>query len=500
MPRLVLLLALTASALSAAAIRGTIVENRTGKPLSRVSLVLQPIAGTPGSQALARTNNLGGFEFQSLAGGAYVLKASRRGFLPLEYGQKLWNSAGQPIILADDGSSFLNIRLMRYGGITGTIVDENDIGLPDHEIVAYRNTQPPQVAARGKSDDRGIYRLSGLEPGVYLVRTAGTLDEQISYVPTFSKEVLQMEDARTVQVFLDEDAAGMDIRPAHGKLFTISGVVEPPSDPCPGEVTVTLASDLGRRTVTVPCVFQFGSLPPGAYEIYAEVNEVPGWGAYTQVSLAKDVGVTLKLPLGPPSGPRPTRFDFGPSTAGGANAPQVTARRKDLAGVGPASVLQLTNNSALLAPGRWEVMLLPPPGYYASGFSGSGYVRSRTRPDGWNEFLVNDYSSVRFTLSGGPGEMHGLVKSYGDPVGGAPVYLEAYDPETRKRVVDLRMVRTDVHGVYRFQSLAPGIYRVLSTFEYQMPDTASMDLAGAQSVRVEARSDLQMDLDLYGIR
>jgi hypothetical protein len=83
---------------------------------------------------------------------------------------------------------------------------------------------------------------------------------------------------------------------------------------------------------------------------------------------------------------------------------------------------------------------------------------------------------------------------------GAPVYLEAWDPETRKRLTDLRVVRTDVRGAYRFQSLAPGTYRVLSTFEYQMPESASMDLAGAQSVRVEARNDLQMDLDLYGIR
>jgi hypothetical protein len=33
-----------------------------------------------------------------------------------------------------------------------------------------------------------------------------------------------------------------------------------------------------------------------------------------------------------------------------------------------------------------------------------------------------------------------------------------------------------------------------------MPDSASMELAGAKSVRVEARNDLQMDLDLYGIR
>jgi hypothetical protein len=491
MRRLVLALALTTS-VSAAVIRGTVVENRTGKPLSRVSVVLRPIAGTPGGQLATNTNNFGGFEFQSLVGGSYLVKASRRSFLPLEYGQKQWNSAGQPIVLTDDGSAFLNIRLMRYGGITGTIVDENDIGLSDHEVVAYRNTVPPQIAARGKSDDRGMYRISGLEPGIYLVRTTGTQDEQISYVPTFSKETQQREEARTVQVFLDEDATGMDIRPAPGKLLTISVRAEP-VDPCLVEVTITLASDLGRRTVTAPCVFQFGSLPPGAYELYAEAPEVPGvvkyQGAYTQVTLIRDdVSVSIMK-----QDVRPTRFDIAPPTAGGPA--QITARRKDLAGVGPVA------NSSLLAPGRWEASLFPPAGYYVSGFSGPGIVRTRSRPDGWNEFLANGMgSSVRFTLSGGPGEMHGVVKSAGDTVAGAPVYLEAYDPETHQRVLELRTVRTDTQGRYRFQGLSPGIYRVLSTFEYQMPDTASMDLAGGQSVRVEAHSDLQMDLDLYGIR
>ena len=493
MPRLVLLLALSTTALSAAVIRGTIVENLTGKPLSRVSVVLQPILGTRGTQATVRTNNFGGFEFPSLVAGAYLVKAARLGFFPFEYGQKLWNSAGQPIVLADDGSIFLNIRLMRYGGITGTILDENDIGVSGRDVVAYRNTQPPQLATHTTSDDRGVYRLSGLEPGAYLVRTAGVQDEQISYVPTFSKEVQQAEDARTVQVFMDEDATGMDIRPAQGKLLTITGGAEI----CLGEVTVTMASDMGRQTASGG--FRFGSLPPGAYELYAECPAIPGvsrfQGAYTTVSLSRDTGVSMVLrEVGP------TTFDFGRTTPGPANSMQVLARRKDLAGVGPTGVLQLTNNSVLLGPGRWEVSFVPPPGYYVSGFYSAGFGSRGTRPDGWNEFLVTTGGSVRFTLSGGPGEMHGTVKYYGEPLVGAPVYLEAWDPDTRKRVTDLKVVRTDIHGVYRFQGLAPGTYRVLATFEYNMPDSASMELAGAKSVRVEARNDLQMDLDLYGIR
>ncbi len=96
--------------------------------------------------------------------------------------------------------------------------------------------------------------------------------------------------------------------------------------------------------------------------------------------------------------------------------------------------------------------------------------------------------------------MHGVVKSYGDPSVGAPVFLEGWDPDTHNRVLDLRMVRTDLHGNYRFEGLAPGNYRVLATFEYTNPDVDAMDLAGAKLIRIESHGDLQMDLDLYGIR
>ena len=78
-----------------------------------------------------------------------------------------------PLTIAENETSFLSLRLSRLGSIGGTLLDENDVGLPEHDVVAYRNTKPPQIAAESTSDDRGIYRLSGLEPGVYLVRSVG---------------------------------------------------------------------------------------------------------------------------------------------------------------------------------------------------------------------------------------------------------------------------------------------------------------------------------------
>lgn len=198
---------------------------------------------------------------------------------------------------------------------------------------------------------------------------------------------------------------------------------------------------------------------------------------------------------------RETRFDFNPAVAADPNSVQVLARRKDLAGTLQTVTLRLANNRALLAPGRWELSLVPPPGYYVSAFSAPSMPQSaRGRPDGWNEIVINYYGVVGVSLSASPGGVHGVVKAAGEAVPGAPVFVEAYDAATQRRLTDLRATRTDLQGAYRFDGVAPGNYRVLSTFEYQMPDSAAMDLARARSATVEARGSIQIDLDLYGAR
>ena len=273
MARYCLALALACVVVQAAVIRGTVIENQSRKPLSRALVSLQPIEGTPGKATSIRTNKYGAFQFDALAAGAYVVKASRRGFLATEHGQKRWNSAGMPIIVTAEESPFLTIRLPRYGAITGTVVDENDVGLPQHDVVAYRATAPPQPAARGISDERGFYRIYGLEPGTYVVRSGAKQDEGVEYVPTFSRETLRFEESRPVHVFLDEDVKDADVRPATGRLFTVQGVVEP-FPLTAGPIKVTLSSDMGKLTTNGPG-FRFASLPPGQYDLYAEVAENP---------------------------------------------------------------------------------------------------------------------------------------------------------------------------------------------------------------------------------
>ena len=113
-----LLLLVAAGALHAAIIRGTVVEHASGKPLARTLVALTPLPGTAGTGQSVRTNTWGTFEFSALPAGAYLISASRRGFPPVHYGQKNWRAAGAPVVLAEDQSTFLNVRMPRYGAIT----------------------------------------------------------------------------------------------------------------------------------------------------------------------------------------------------------------------------------------------------------------------------------------------------------------------------------------------------------------------------------------------
>jgi hypothetical protein len=243
--------------------------------------------------------------------------------------------------------------------------------------------------------------------------------------------------------------------------------------------------------------FRFTGLAPAVYEIYAETLTDPVQVGYQNLgTLDHDSSTSL-----PTASLPDRRIDIVPAPPGGWPSVQILVRRKDLAGVGEPEILHLTNGYVPMRPGRWEYLLTPPPGYYVSEFSGGVFGRGAAqRPDGWNEASASAYSSIRFTLNGGPGVVHGTVKSLGDPAAGAPVYLEAYDPAERRRLLDLRTVRTDTRGQYRFEGLAPGIYRVASTYEYRSPDIAQMEMAGAQTVTVAQSGDQTADLELYEIR
>lgn len=91
-----LVAAMLAGALHAAVIRGVVVENQTGKPLSRATVTLKPLPGGGGPALVVRTSVSGVFDFPPVPGGSYIVSAGRRNFGTIQYGQKDWRVCRPP--------------------------------------------------------------------------------------------------------------------------------------------------------------------------------------------------------------------------------------------------------------------------------------------------------------------------------------------------------------------------------------------------------------------
>jgi hypothetical protein len=172
-------------------------------------------------------------------------------------------------------------------------------------------------------------------------------------------------------------------------------------------------------------------------------------------------------------------------------------RRKDAAGEGKVETVPASDKLTLL-PGRWEVALPFASTYCAVGIE----PQSGGRADGWNEILLTSGAhNVKFVLSLSPAAIRGTVKNAnGDPVAGVPVFVEAYDLEPRKRVEPMRIANTDANGRYEISGLSAGVYRLLASFDYQMPEPQQMEAVQAKTVRVEEGGRSVLDLDEFVIR
>lgn len=113
--------------------------------------------------------------------------------------------------------------MRRMGAITGRVLDENGIGLSDADVLAYRAGLPLGIAGQAVSDDRGVYRIHGLDPGKYWVRAGPqTLEDGSGLLPAFGPEALESRDARVYHVAVDTETKDVDLRPPAGSLLRLS--------------------------------------------------------------------------------------------------------------------------------------------------------------------------------------------------------------------------------------------------------------------------------------
>jgi hypothetical protein len=166
-------------AVGTSSISGVILVAGSAQPArrARVTLNAADSGGGGGGTRMTTSDDDGRFSFVGLPAGRYTLSATKQGHIGVTYGQTYPGRPGTPIQLAN-GEKFAAMLQMPKGSVlTGTVFDEFGEPTPGTQVRAMRYVMQSgrrtlQQSGSGSTDDRGIYRIFGLQPGEYVVSAA----------------------------------------------------------------------------------------------------------------------------------------------------------------------------------------------------------------------------------------------------------------------------------------------------------------------------------------
>jgi hypothetical protein len=175
---------------STGVIAGTVVDASTDKPIGGAIVSISGTALADSARVTARqvlTGSDGRYIFMQLPAGMFLLTATQGGYLSGGVGASTRGSTGAQVALTDgEIRPDTKLALRRPASISGIVVD--DAGEP---VIGAQVGVLQRTRVRGRvtwssgpnnetTDDRGMYRVSGLAPGDYLV----VVDQVNATVPT----------------------------------------------------------------------------------------------------------------------------------------------------------------------------------------------------------------------------------------------------------------------------------------------------------------------------
>ena len=472
----------------AASISGSVAESRSGRPLARARVTLIPKKVTAETGRLSQwTTATGQFLFPDLPAGTYLLEANKQGYAAAQYGQRGFGEPSTPISVQAGSHFTADLRLQRLGVVTGAVLDENGVGLPGIWVHAVQATRRLRFIEAARTDDRGVYRLAGLKPGEYYVRTApAQVEGDAGLAPTYYGQTASARRATKLSVKLDEEIGGADISPEPGRLASVQGYV------VGGMASrVTLVSENAVRTSKVgpDGRFGFGQIEPDTYQLLVEPADAAGqMAAYQEVAVGReDVETALELKQTPVLAIR-CREAGGQAAETGAIA--VFLRRKEF---GDASIRIDCGEAKPWSPGNWQIAAAPPPNYYVAE------MLDAAQGEDIQEFRLGaaERREITVVLGTDPASVRGQVLTDGgEPVIRAPVHLTAHDPLLRNRIGGVKTTETNGRGAYSFHGLPPGQYEILATFQLRERAEDGWPPGRGRSITVEGGEEAELRLPL----
>ena len=214
-------------------IRGIVRSDATGQPLRRAQVLLKP---EEGGSLVETTDETGQFWFPKVRPGSYSISVVRDGYLQQGAG-RIGAYKMPPLFLVQPGQdiSGFTFRMLPWGVISGRVKFDDaepaiNVAVQLYREYFRRGRHGWEVAASTRTDDRGEYRVHGLEPGAYYVAawyqpprippdateqrrtdSSGKPLPELSYAVTFYPDTQRLADAIAVRLGVGQEAAGLDI-------------------------------------------------------------------------------------------------------------------------------------------------------------------------------------------------------------------------------------------------------------------------------------------------
>jgi uncharacterized protein (DUF2141 family) len=543
-----------------ATIAGVVVSDETSpKPLRRARVML----GSP-SLPIGRTlitHDDGTFAFEGLPAGRYTLSAAKEGYIGMGHGAARPGRRGSPIIVDGGALVRLVLKLPRGSVITGSVSSRDGQPMAGVSVSALANRYLPNSGERRLTtlrisptltDDRGVYRLYGLEAGEYAVAayiqsSPGTTGDvqalsdadirsalegsspppprTVTLVPVFFPGTPVAGQATMVTVGTGEERTGVDIQFLYAPTARIEGTV---FSPRPEGVSLSLSSPITTRTPGIATGFSvqkradadgrfsISGVPPGHHTLSASsrIQAVSSDTAPTTLSASTELGVDGEDVSGLVLTLTPGVRIGGQVVFDGAEPP---------ADVATMSVhVPLTNWDSQSAHGPIPPLRLDSIGrFVVEGLAPATYrpgvnVPGLRTPIGrwWLTSIViggrealdapldlrQSADDVVVTLSDRASALSGIVRdARGDPVGDAWVVVFTTHPgawfQNSRRVA---AVKTGADGRYSIRNLPAGEYHLATVFDLEQGewfDSVLLRELAAGAVRIAIADNEQKAVD-----
>jgi hypothetical protein len=513
-----------------------------GKPASGILLILSSIRANehPEERMMQGSNitktvtdSTGHYRFSKLLEGTYSVNPFSPSLIS-DAGVKPGNS-----LAVDEGEEVdgIDFDLKTAGVITGTVTSSDARPLIGLDVNALPDYQPgdqyPNTAVFGsaRTDDRGAYRIFGLNPGRYRVAIANSGSPGMNIRPGAGSYRDHDDPSKPGVIILAAatEASGIDIRlappeptfEASGRVVDQTGVPVPDINVlCEGEDrhagTLFSPDSLGQRTNTLG-EFRVRGLKSGSYAVapfmlFASANEYYGEPVKFEVKGSNVTGLEIKIQKG--------MTVFGQVVLEGSDDEQTLARLHQYqimaategesretfslskSPIGPGGQFALHG----LAPGKLHIV-------FGDMLQQSSFQISRVELNGIQQndaIQVNagqDLEGVKVVVLYANCSIHGRVSVTGGklPKGSSlvvSVMSEGSDSSTQRSMVEGRRRASGGNayveaGGFKVEGLPPGDYQVrVQILSLETASGSTRSTSTPQTVTLTNGQDAEVNLNI----